>query len=214
MARAAAILGVVAASVVAASAPAADRSRAQADLTIFARPLVLGWAKTATLLGTVEGAGPDDIVTIEVKDCGSTFFTTFSELHPNAGGGWTTPAATGITSSYRALWRGQASPTVTIRQRANVALERRRAGGGFLASVVARKSFWRKRVQIQRRERGAWRVVRTVTLTDSVGSTGEVSVSQVELRLRVPKGTQLRALLPAAQSAPCYARSVSATVRA
>jgi hypothetical protein len=214
MARSVAVVAVVAASLVAASASAADRSGAQSEVTIFARPSVIGWAQTATLYGTAEGAAHEDLITIEAKDCGSTFFRTFAELHPSPGGGWTTPVSTGITSTYRAVWKSATSPAVTIRQRANVALERSRSGGTFLVAVIAKKSFWRKRVELQRRQGGAWRTVRTIVLADSVDSTGTVSASQAEFRLRVPKGTLLRALLPARQAAPCYAQSTSKTIRA
>jgi hypothetical protein len=196
------------------AAPVASEEAGQARITIFARPTVIGWAQSATLFGAARGATPQDTVTIEVKDCGSTFFTTFVEAHVGAGGGWSTPVGTGITSTFRAVWRDATSAAVTIRQAANVSLTRSRSGSGFVVAVIANRSFWRKRVQIQQRRRGAWRTIRTVVLTDSVSSTGTVSASEARFRLDVPKGTQLRALLPLAQARPCYVQSVSKTVRA
>ena len=187
---------------------------AQARITIFARPTVVRWAESATLYGAAPGAGHDDIVTIEVRDCGSNFFRTFVELHPSAGGGWTTPAGNAVTSTFRATWKGATSATVTIRQGANVGLERKRSGGGFNVAVSGKRSFWRRTVEIQRRRGGAWRTVKTVRLTDSLSSTGVVSVSAASFRLAVPKGTSLRAFLPAAQAAPCYVASASRPIRA
>ena len=186
----------------------------QARITIFARPTVVRWAESATLYGAAPGAGHDDIVAIEVRDCGSNFFRTFVELHPSAGGGWTTPAGNAITSTFRATWKGATSATVTIRQGANVSLEKKRSGSGFTVAVSAKRSFWRKSVQIQRRQGGAWRTIRTIRLTDSNSSTGVVSVSSADLRLAVPKGTMLRAFLPAAQASPCYVASTSRPIRA
>lgn len=205
---------LVAAGLLVQASTGADGAATQARVTIFARPTVVGWAQPATLYGSAAGASHDDVVVVESKDCGSSFFRTFVELHPNPGGGWTTPAGTGITSTFRAAWRGARSAEVTIRQRANVSLERRRSGSGYLVAVSARRSFWRKRVEIQRREAGGWRTVRTVVLADSVRSTGRVSSSQATFRLPVPKGTQLRARVPLAQARPCYAESFSRPVRA
>jgi hypothetical protein len=196
------------------SSASPDAAAQQARITIFARPTVVRWAELATLYGAAPGAGHDDIVTVEVRDCGSNFFRTFVELHPSPGGGWTTPAGNAITSTFRATWKGATSATVTIRQGANVVLERTRSGSGFTVAVSAKRSFWRKSVQIQRRQSGSWRTIRTVRLTDSSSSTGVVSVSSADLRLAVPKGTMLRAFLPAAQASPCYVASTSRPIRA
>jgi len=191
----------------------ADRAASQSRVTIFARPTVIDWATSAQLYGAAPGASHDDVVTIQVRECGSSFFKTFVELHPSAGGGWSTPAGSSITATYRASWNNRTSAAVTIRQRANVRLERRRSGSGFVVAVAGKRSFWRKQVLIERRQAGRWQLVRRVVLTDSVGSTGTVSVSQATFRLGVPKGTVLRAFLPAAQARPCYVASVSRTVR-
>jgi hypothetical protein len=195
------------------SAREADAS-GQSRITIFARPTVVAWAEPATLYGAAPGASHDDVVTIEVKECGSNFFRAFAELHPSSGGGWTTPAGSAITAAYRATWRNETSPAVTVRQAADVGLERRRSGGGFNVAASGKRSFWRKAVEIQRRRGGSWRTVKTVRLTDSASSTGVVSVSAATFRLAVPRGTFLRALLPAAQAAPCYVASTSRPIRA
>ena len=192
----------------------ASTSSAQGRITIFVRPTVVGWTESAQLYGAAPGASHDDVVRVEVRECGSTFFRTFVELHPSSGGGWSTPAGSAITATYRARWRGRTSTTVTIRQRANVALERRRSGSGFVVAVVATRSFWRRQVLLQRRTRSGWQTLRRLVLADSVQSSGVVSASQATFRLSVPRGTVLRALLPASQAAPCYVESVSKTVRA
>ncbi len=192
---------------------AAESAATQARITIFARPTTVGWAQTATLFGAAEGARHEDVVVIESKDCGSSFFRAFVELHPSSGGGWTTPVGTGITSTFRAVWKNATSQQVTIRQGANVQLARERSGGRFVVSVSAKRSFWRKRVEIERRASGKWRPVRQLVLTDSVTSTGVVSVSEARFRLAVPKGSMLRAVLPTAQAKPCYVASASKTMR-
>lgn len=213
--RVLAIFGVTlgAFTLVAQASLGAQPDTATQNVTIFARPTVVGWAEGATLYGTAEGARAQDLVTVQVRECGSGFFRTYIEAHANAGGGWLAPVGTAITSTFRAVWRDTSSSHVTIRQRASVVLERRRSGTGYAVAVSAKRSFWRKRVQIQRRQRGSWRTVKTVLLSDSVSSTGVVSFSRATFRLPLPKGALLRAFLPSSQAKPCYVSSVSRTVR-
>lgn len=205
------VLAAIATSLVASTdaRPAASQVR----VTIFARPTVIAWTRWTELYGAARDARPDDVVTIEAKECGSPSFGMYAEAHVGAGGGWSMDAGTGVTTTFRAVWRGFTSTQVTVRQAANVSLERRRRGRGFVVGVTAKRSFWRRTVEIQRRQSGGWRTVRTVRLTDSVRSTGMVSASEASFRLTVPAGTSLRAVLPAAQARPCYVQSVSGTVR-
>lgn len=189
-------------------------SDVQARLTIFARPAVVAWAQSATVFGAARGAGSQDVVTVQVRECGSSAFTTYAEAHVNAGGGWELPVGTAVTSTFRARWRSSTSAPVTIRQAASVLLARERAGRGFVVTAISKRSLWRKTVEIQRRTGGAWRTVRKMRLTDSVKSTGLVSASEARFRLAVPKGAVLRAVLPFAEARPCYVRSFSKVVRA
>jgi hypothetical protein len=208
-------LGVATLALLAALAAVTDVRTAptQARMTISARPTVLAWAESAQLLGVARGAGPESVVRVEVKECGGNTFREYAEAHVNTGGGWSMDVATAVTSVYRAAWRDARSAQVTIRQRASVLLARERSGAGFVVSVISKRSLWRKKVEVQRRVGSAWRPVRTVRLTDSVSSTGQVSASEARFRLAVPKGTQLRARLPLAEARPCYVESVSRAVR-
>ena len=182
-------------------------------VTIFARPTVVGWTEAALLYGTASGAGPQDVVKVEMKECGSTVYRAVVEAHVLSGGGWSAPVAPSVTATVRAVWKRTASPSVTIRQEAWITLERRRSGAGFVASVTSKRSLWRRVVEIQRRSGSTWRTVKRVRLTDSVHSTGSVSASEVSFALPVPPGTRLRAVLPSEQARPCYTRSVSRVVR-
>jgi hypothetical protein len=202
-----------AAAALALHASAASSAGSQ-SVTIFARPTVLGWNDLTTLSGAARGAGPLDVVEVQARECGSGFFRTLVEAHVNAGGGWTTGMGAMATTTFRARWKGAVSPGVTVRKRAGVSLVRKRSGPGFVVAVTAKRSFWRKRVEIQRRQGGSWRAARTVVLTDSVRSTGVVSASEATFRLAVPRGTQLRARVPLTEAQPCYVESVSRVLRA
>ena len=208
---------LVLAATIAAIAPMsanADRITPSQRMSIFARPTVVGWAEAALLYGTASGAGLQDVVRIEAKECGSTLYRPVLEAHVLAGGGWSAPVAPSVTASVRAVWKRSRSEPVTVRQEARVVLERRRSGVGFLVAVTSKRSLWRRGVEIQRRSEGAWKTVKRVRLTDSVTSTGSVSVSEAAIGLHVPTGTRLRAVLPSEQARPCYTKSVSWVVRA
>jgi hypothetical protein len=209
-------LALAALSLLAALAAATEASTApsQARVTIFARPAVVAWAQPATVFGAAAGAGLQDVVEVQVQECGSSVFRTYAEAHVNAGGGWSMPVGTSVTSTFRAVWRRNQSPPVTIRQGASISLARSRSGGQFVVGAISKRSLWRRQVEIQRRSGSTWRTVRMVRLTDSMRSTGLVSVSEARFRLAVPKRTLLRAVLPLAQARPCYVRSVSKVVKA
>jgi hypothetical protein len=203
---------LVLAAVVAASDAAS--TVLQARVTIFARPAVVAWAQPATVFGAAAGAGPQDVVEVQVRECGSSVFRAYAEAHVNAGGGWSMPVGTSVTSTFRAVWRRNQSPPVTIRQGASISLARSRSGGQFVVGAISKRSLWRRQVEIQRRSGSTWRTVRRMRLTDSVKSTGVVSASEARFRLAVPRGTLLRAVLSSAQAGPCYVRSVSKVVKA
>jgi hypothetical protein len=81
-------------------------------------------------------------------------------------------------------------------------------------SVVAKQQFWRKKVQIQRFDRrlGRWRAYKSVALTEQ-NAAGVFIWTSGEFTARLPKGTMLRAVLPAAQARPCYLSGTSLVVR-
>jgi hypothetical protein len=209
--RRALVLAVLATSLLVLPARGAE---SQARVTIFAQATLLGWNDLTTLFGSARGAGPQDVVEIQAKECGTTFFRTLLEAHTSAGGGWTTSMGAWATTTFRAKWNRFVSSGVVIRKQAGVSLARSRSGPEFIVAVTAKRSFWRKQVVIQRRSRGGWETLRLLVLADSVRSTGTVSASQATFRLAVPRGTVLRAVLPADQARPCYVESASTTVRA
>lgn len=183
-------------------------------VTIFARPTIAG-NTGIDLFGSVDNGRAGETVTIQAKDCGSQFFRAVAGTETVAGGGWSTRFYPGISTTLRAVWENAASAQITIQQRAGVGLSKRRLGKEYFVSAGGRKSFWRKRVSIQRREGGRWTAVKTVVLTDSYATKGYYSGSGAgaEFTLSVPKGSLIRAVLPLSQAKPCYLAGVSQTVR-
>lgn len=187
-------------------------------VTLSARPAVVsgtGTVVSTTLFGSVDNGKAGEAVAIQARDCGQQFFRVVAGATTVEGGGWSQPYFAGITTTLRALWSGDTSTQITVRQRAYTSLRRERAGT-FVAGVSAKVSFWRKRMEIQRFDRklGTWKTVRTVVLTEQSGRAGSVLVAfYARFKMSVPKGTMLRAVLPASQARPCYLSGTSLPVR-
>ena len=171
-----------------------------------------------TLFGAVDSRRAGEAVTIQAKDCGLPSFRVVAGATTVEGGGWsTTMFYPRISTQVRALWKDETSRPIEIRLPAVVWL-RKRSGGRLEVSAGGAKSFWGKRVRIERRDRfGRWRFARTVRLTEGLPTGGGPSVgtssSFARFRPRLPRGTVLRAVLPQSESRPCYAAGVSETVR-
>lgn len=204
----AAVLGAAAALAAAASAEQAD------GVTLSARPFEAGPEQAVTLFGTADGARVGDSIDIQAKDCGQATFHVAGGAHVGAGGNWETEFFPGINTTVRAVWRGDVSRTITLRQRASVRLEPKPANPKrFDVAVVAKASFWRKQVLFQRLA-GVWKTVRPVRLTESSAPPGATYVwSRAEFRTTLPRGTRVRVLLPQAAASPCYVSAASRLLR-
>lgn len=176
-------------------------------VTIFARP--------GTLFGSVDNRRAGEAVTIQAKDCGQPSFRVVAGATTVEGGGWSTSFGAGINTTVRAVWKNETSAPIAIREAPRVGLVKR-TGSRFEAFVTGRKSFWRKRVLIQRFDRrlGTWLRVRSVVLTETYVARGYgYSAAGGKFRLSLPKGTLVRAFLPLSEARPCYIAGVSLAVR-
>jgi hypothetical protein len=183
-------------------------------VTLLARPTVLGPSSPGLLYGTVDNGRAGEVVTIQAKDCGQRYFTGVQAATTSAGGTWNVPTFNrGVTTTVRAVWKGTASAPVTIRSIPEVGLDQRGAKV-FEVGISSKGQFWRKQVLFQRRAGGKWVTLKQVTLTETGGQPGFPFVwTSAEFRASVPKGSQVRAVLPASQAKPCYLAAVSNVVR-
>jgi hypothetical protein len=196
------------------------------DVTISISPSVIQFAQRPEITGSVTSGRSGVPVTVQFKQCGlyPAQFRDFLETTTEAGGRWwLTPLQYlstnfGASGLVRAVAGGEVSNAVALRMRAFVQLHRR-PGGRFQVQVGGTQSFWRKRVLVQRfnRRLGTWVTMRSLLLTESFGSRyyggSGVSALTERFELRVPKGTTLRAVLPAAAARPCYLAGYSRLVR-
>jgi hypothetical protein len=158
-----------------------------------------------TVYGAVSSGKAGEKVTVQFKACGvyPIQYRDALETTTTAGGGYSfaelQPFNLGVSGTFRALSGNDVSAEVPVKQRAGVYLYRHPSGRKYRVSVWGKVSFWRRYVLLQRfdRRRGVWVTVRRVVLTEDLGGTEW-------FRPGVPKGTQIRVLLPQSQAKPCY----------
>lgn len=213
----AAALGLVVAAA-AAAAPAA----APDELTLAVRPGTTNWGKPILVSGVLATRRADQKVTVQFKQCGSfpREFRDAAETTTGAGGTWSVEWLFGRGGgSYRAVSGAAVSAEAVVQGRPSVLLRRDRTG--FDVWVTAALPFYKKRALVQRLDerRGGWVTVRSVLLTEQLGNHPQfglplVSTGRKNLRLRVARGSTLRAVLPLAQARPCYLAGYSNILRA
>ena len=196
-----------------------DRLVVAADrVTIFARPTVLpSSGGSVNLFGAVESGKAGEDVAIQQKDCGVPNFRNVAGAKTQPGGGWSAQLTPGIGTTVRAVWKDAASIGVTVQQHVYVDLTRvRNLPKRFQVGIGSKKSFWHRRALVQRYDtkRHAWVTLQRVLLTESGGLSGYVSNwTSGEFTAAVPKGTLLRATLPASEAKPCYLPGTSSSVK-
>jgi plastocyanin len=184
---------------------------ASLGVTISASPKIVAYLGATTLSGAVSTAQANERVSVRAQPCGSTTFASLATVTTTAGGAWTLVARPQRTTVYEAQLRGvTARTTVTVRPRVTV---RKLTGGRFAVRVSAAQAFGGKIAVLQRRSStGSWVRVRYVTLR-LMGGTAPTVISGANVRVNLRAGTRVRAVIGAAQVAPCYAAGTSNVVR-
>lgn len=180
-------------------------------VTIAASPRIVTYLGATTLSGAVSTAQPNERVSVRAQPCGTTSFASLATVTTTTGGAWTLSARPQKTTVYEAQWRGAtARATVTVRPRVTL---RKLTRGRFAVRVSAAQAFGGKVAVLQRRtSTGAWVRVRYVTLR-VLGGTAPTVTSGANVRANIRVGTRVRAVIGAAQVAPCYAAGTSNIVR-
>jgi hypothetical protein len=174
--------------------------------------------------GTISNGEAGGRVTVQFKECGLSpaQFRDVAEAPPTLpDGNWLVDSVVAQSSgSFRATQGLSASNEVSVSTRAGVSLSR--AGRGrYRVIVEARLPFWRKRVRIERYDRGRskWVLLRTAVLgrtepfTTGYPPTTYISSRSDEFAVKVPRRTKLRAVFPLSQAKPCYAAGTSEVVQ-
>ena len=156
------------------------------------------------LSGTVGSKQADESVALFARRFGSTSFASLRTVLTNAGGTWAVTVAPAITTTYKAVWKGVATGSVTLGVRPAVSL-RVLSGKRFATRVVAARSFAHRIVQLQRRTAGGrWLTISRVRLDTH---------SSAVFHPRMPRGTTtLRVAISANQVGGGYLAGFSRTI--
>ncbi len=141
------------ADVVFATTGAAVTLVAAAPRVVFGLPVRLS--------GVVGTKQADQRVTVFAKRFDAGSFTALATVLTGAGGTWTLAVRPRIHTTYKALFNGSASPTVTIGVRPAITLHAvPKKLGSFTTHVTGVHSFAGRIVQLQRRlANGGWRTI-------------------------------------------------------
>lgn len=166
---------------------------ASAGEIVFGRP--------ATLSGTVPDPVANQVVAIYAQAANSPSYVQLATVLSDSSGAWAFGVTPEVGTTYKALWKGEASPTVSIAVSPSVIL-RVRPTNRFLTHVSAASSMVGRLVRLQRLDSGVWRTVATRRLNrDSAAAFGA----------HLPSGTsQLRVYLSAYQAGFGYVAGNSA----
>lgn len=182
-------------------------------ITLTVHPTIVRGDGVVSLAGAISEPKGGELVTVQGKECGiATGFRAVAGTQTTAAGGWTVDYRPRSTTVLRAAWQSSTSSEVTVKQRMGVQLVAR-PGHTYRVSVFGIVPLDGKRVTVERFDpgTGTWRRVQTVVVHSA--SYGEYA-EKTGVKIAVPKGTTLRAVLPLAQSKPCYLAGYSPLIRA
>ena len=156
-------------------------------------------------------------MTIQQRACDQQTWLDVAEATTTDSGNWSVDFLTRISGLLRATSGGATTDSVQLQQRPYVFFSQRRPGR-FRAGVQAQRQYWHRRMRIDRfdRARGAWVTVKRVLITKTEGDGGggmsDIASTTDLFRINVPKGTNLRAVLPTEVGRPCYIAGFSPIV--
>jgi len=145
--------------------------------------VVLG--RSAVLSGKVSSGKSDESVVVFSQRYASGSFAAVATVLTDSGGVWTLRVRPRIATTYKAVWSGNTSPTVTIGVHPAVSL---RALGKlrFATHVTGVRSFRGRIVQLQRRRvNGSWVTIARVRLNASSNAVFHPRLSRGRSTLRV-----------------------------
>ena len=172
------------------------------QVAISATPNVVKMYAPVQVTGRIVAKKAGEQVTLEENVCGRGWMQTAGE-QTNASGEFaiTLFGVNGMrgTGQLRARWGSNISNVVRIAVRPSVML-RQKSRRLFKAEVVSFRSFFGRTVHLERYDKsGQWRVAARGRLRDLGGGWTEVVIGA-----NLPKGTIVRAVVPASQARPCH----------
>ena len=171
-------------------------------ITIDAQPKVVRAGNSVALTGSILVQQKGERVLVEQRACDGRW-AYLKVVETDEGGVWGDYTMPSLRTSYRAVWRGVQSSTVTVAVPPFVVLRfgpSRRTLAVRIPSPAA--SLSGHTVAFQRLVGFRWITFRTVALHEEQTAYGRTFVAQFRHSLR--PGTRVRAALLLAQARPCY----------
>jgi hypothetical protein len=201
------LVAIVTVGTVAVSAPAAG-------LVLQIRPKAISYGQEVVIRGTIPRARAGQQVSLFAHSCHFTGAARIRVLRTNKHGAFSFRISPALKTTYSVAWKKQKSHLVAVNVAPAVALQKQPGGYGVTVSAGGGSTFEGKQAALQRRVGKAWRTIGTTTLKLTSNPDALTSVSSGTVTAQVPRGTQLRALLPAAQAKPCYLGAASPVLKA
>jgi hypothetical protein len=154
-------------------------------LTLTTSTATVVLSGSAMLSGKVSSGRSNESVAVFAQRYGSGSFVTIATVLTDAGGAWTLRVRPRIATTYKAIWTGNTSPTVTIGVHPAVSL---RALGRlrFATHVTGVRSFAGRVVQLQRRRLdGSWATIARVRLNTGSNAVFHPRLGRGRWTLRV-----------------------------
>lgn len=190
--------------------PAAVAVAAATPPTLSADPLITSYT---ALFGTVPGAGANQEVLIEAKECDAPSYVLVERTRTSASGAYRVERTVALRTSFRARARGAVSAAVTVQTRPGVRFEHE-GGRRYNVWIIAYRFFDGRRGRLERFDsaRQRWVLVRRVTIRRQ---SNPGSYAQTGARFTAParRGWLMRFVLPRDQARPCYLAGYSPLIR-
>ena len=194
--------------------------RAAADETISwsVRPLIVRWDELVNATGTIGSGQAGQLVTIQQRVCDQQTWRDVGEATTTGGGSWSVDFLTRISGLLRATSGGATTDPVQLSSGRTSSSHNALQGGSGRAFRRSGSTGTGGCGSIGSTARaGAWVKVKRVLITKTEGDGGggmsDIASTTDRFRINVPKGTNLRAVLPTEVGRPCYIAGISAIVR-
>jgi hypothetical protein len=137
------------------------------------------------LSGKVSSGRPNETVVVFAQRFAAGSFTALATVLTDTGGTWSLTVRPMIGTSYKGVWNGSTSPTVSIAVRPAITI-RALARQRFAAHVIAGRSFAGRIAQLQRRLLdGRWRTIARAHLDRRSSAIFHPSLKRGRSRLRI-----------------------------
>jgi hypothetical protein len=154
-------------------------------VTVEASVRAVGFRNPVTLRGRIASGKPNDNVDVFAQRFGGGSFERIATVLTDATGTWSLTVRPVIATTYKAIWNGQNSTTVTVGVRPAVSI-RAVSRHRIATHVTAARSFRGRVVQLQRRlADGAWKTIGRKRLNSGSSTVFAPSLRRGRSTLRI-----------------------------